>query len=53
VLDDAEAMIARLDGEGYTVADKARRIEAAEPATPPELLDRNHAMSWRRGDPAL
>lgn len=53
VLDDAEALIARLDGEGYKVADKARRIEAAEGTAPPELLDRNHAMSWRRGDPAL
>lgn len=52
VLDDAEALIARLDGEGYTVADKARRIEAAEGTMPPDYLDTG-AMSWRRGDPAL
>jgi hypothetical protein len=53
VLDDAEALIARLDGEGYGVAAKARVIEAAEITTPPGYLDRDHAMSWRPGDPAL
>lgn len=53
VLDDAEALIARLDGEGYKVADKARREEAAAGTLPPDWLDQSHAMSWRRGDPAL
>jgi hypothetical protein len=52
VLDDAEALIARLDGEGYAVVDKARREEAAAGTLPPDYLDTG-AMSWHRGDPAL
>lgn len=52
VLDDAEALIARLDGEGYGVVGKAAAIEAAECTTPPDYLDPG-AMSWRQGDPAL
>jgi len=57
LLDDTEAMIARLDGEGYGVRAKADRVDR-ETASIPELPVLDHdqggnAARWTPGDPAL
>ncbi len=57
VLDDAEAMIARLDGEGYGVRAKAEQVDAATVSIP-ELPMFDHdqggnAARWFPGDPVL
>jgi hypothetical protein len=57
VLDDAEAMIARLDGEGYGVRAKAEQVDA-ETVSIPELPMFDHdqggnAARWFPGDPVL